>query len=230
VEPSEQSAKEDGSQAKADDASMIVATARGGEDQLVSPEATASSPASAVTAAATEPLPDAEAGSAAAAAITGVAESTMVPAGSASGTGSASQLSAGGAAQGAGAAPAGKGSQTGGQELALSSGQGGAAARTGAPGGSPGQKGSGPRDLADIRRRIDRQKVYPSIAIRNRWEGDVLVEMHLEVDGRLAAVRLLKGSGYAVLDEATITAVRRASPFPPIARRLEVPVEYRLVP
>ena len=62
------------------------------------------------------------------------------------------------------------------------------------------------------------------------WEGRVLVEMHLEVDGRLAEVRLLQRSGYAVLDEATITAVRRAAPFPPIARRLEVPVEYRLVP
>jgi outer membrane biosynthesis protein TonB len=43
-------------------------------------------------------------------------------------------------------------------------------------------------------------------------------------------VRLLEGSGYAVLDDATIAAVHRASPFPPIARVLHVPVEYRLVP
>ena len=66
--------------------------------------------------------------------------------------------------------------------------------------------------------------------MRNGWEGRVLVEMHLEGDGRLADVRLLEGSGYTVLDDATITAVRRASPFPPIARVLHVPVEYRLVP
>jgi TonB family protein len=230
VEPSEQPGKEAGAQAKANDASIIVATARGGEDQHVSPETTASSQASAVTASATEPLLDAEAGSSTAAAISGVAESTMLPAGPASGTGSASQPSAGGAAQGDGAAPAGTGAQAGGQELALNAGQGGTAARMGAPGGYPGQKGPDPRGFADVKRRIEARKIYPTIAIRNGWQGDVLVEMHLEVDGRLADVRLLKGSGYAVLDEATITAVRRASPFPPIARRLEVPVEYHLVP
>jgi TonB family protein len=109
-------------------------------------------------------------------------------------------------------------------------GDGGTVVGTGAAGGSPGQKGPGPHDLADVKRRIEARKVYPTIAIRNGWEGDVLVEMHLEVDGRLAAVRLLKGSGYPVLDDATITAVRQASPFPPVARVLTVPVEYRLVP
>jgi protein TonB len=81
-----------------------------------------------------------------------------------------------------------------------------------------------------VRRRIDAHKVYPRIAVRNGWEGRVLVEMRLEGDGSLAAVRLLQGSGFTVLDEATITAVRRASPFPPVARILTVPVEYRLVP
>ena len=91
-------------------------------------------------------------------------------------------------------------------------------------------QGPGPRDLAAVRHRIDAHKVYPQIAVRNGWEGRVLVEMRLEGDGSLTAVRLLEGSGYAVLDDATIVAVRRASPFPPIARVLTVPVEYRLVP
>jgi TonB family protein len=87
-----------------------------------------------------------------------------------------------------------------------------------------------PHDLAAVRRRIDARKVYPQIAVRNGWEGRVFVEMQLDGDGSLAAVRLLQGSGYTVLDEATIRAVRRASPFPPVARILTVPVEYRLVP
>lgn len=90
--------------------------------------------------------------------------------------------------------------------------------------------GPSPGDFASVRRRIDARKVYPQIAVRNGWEGRVLVEMRLEGDGRLAAVRLLEGSGYAVLDDETIAAVRRASPFPPVARVLTVPVEYRLVP
>lgn len=95
---------------------------------------------------------------------------------------------------------------------------------------STGDPPPGPRDIAAIRRRIDARKVYPRIAVRNGWEGRVLVEMRLEHDGSLAAVRLLEGSGHAVLDEATLTAVRLASPFPPIARLLTVPVEYRLLP
>ena len=90
--------------------------------------------------------------------------------------------------------------------------------------------GPGLRDLAVVRHRIDAHKVYPPIAVRNGWEGRVLVEMRLEGDGSLTTVRLLEGSGYGVLDDATIVAVRRASPFPPVARVLTVPVEYRLVP
>jgi TonB family protein len=65
------------------------------------------------------------------------------------------------------------------------------------------------------------------MAIRNGWEGRVLVEMHLDLEGRLAGVRLVASSGYAILDDATITAVRHASPFPPVARVVTVPVEYR---
>ncbi|HWR98526.1 MAG TPA: energy transducer TonB [Candidatus Methanoperedens sp.] len=91
-------------------------------------------------------------------------------------------------------------------------------------------RGPSSLEIAALRRRIDARKVYPQIAIRNGWEGRVLVEMHLDVDGHLAAVRLVDGSGYAILDEATITAVRLASPFPPIARVVTVPVEYRLIP
>jgi TonB family protein len=58
----------------------------------------------------------------------------------------------------------------------------------------------------------------------------VLVEMRLDGAGGLVAVRLLQGSGYTALDEATVTAVRRASPFPPVAGVLTIPVEYRLLP
>ena len=103
-----------------------------------------------------------------------------------------------------------------------------------APAGAPAAEGEPSAlaylDLAAVRSRIDSRKVYPPIAIRNGWEGRVLVEMRLEGDGRLLAVRLLQGSGYAVLDEATLVAVRLASPFPPVARVVTVPVEYRLIP
>lgn len=122
-------------------------------------------------------------------------------------------------------------------------GHGGIVGRTdGTPAGIPGATGGataqapapgppGPtlQEIAGLRRRIDARKVYPQMAIRNGWEGRVLVEMHLDLEGRLAEVRLVASSGYAILDDATITAVRHASPFPPVARVVTVPVEYRLV-
>jgi protein TonB len=127
---------------------------------------------------------------------------------------------------------------TGGQEAGAGAGSPAAPAVHGVPEavtgsalpGAAGRVGPSAQEIASLRRRIDSRKVYPQIAVRNGWEGRVLVEMHLEVDGRLAAVRLVAGSGYSILDEATITAVRLASPFPPIARVVTVPVEYRLIP
>lgn len=84
--------------------------------------------------------------------------------------------------------------------------------------------------LEDLRRRIDARKVYPQLAVRNGWEGRVVVELELAGDGNLAAVRLLQRSGYGVLDTATLAAVRRAAPFRPLAGPVTVPVEYRLAP
>jgi protein TonB len=145
---------------------------------------------------------------------------SSTPGGGVPAAGPASALSLPAAAEGGSsgadtnAAPAGEGQQAAGTAAV-------------APESHP---GLGPRDLASVRHRIDAHKVYPQIAVRNGWEGRVLVEMRLEGDGSLTAVRLLEGSGYAVLDDATIVAVRRASPFPPVARVLTVPVEYRLVP
>jgi TonB family protein len=129
--------------------------------------------------------------------------------------------------------PAAAGSTTGAAGSATASG-GSAGASGAAVGGATGHPASGGGnalpDLSAVRRRIEARKVYPQIAIRNGWEGLVLVEMHLEGDGRLSTVRLVQGSGFPILDEATIHAVRRASPFPPVARVVTVPVEYRLVP
>jgi len=161
---------------------------------------------------------------------TGAAQASPAPA---AGEGGAAESSVA-----SGPAQAGAGSAAGvmsGSGRSAEPGQGapdaaGGTAGVAGPASAAAPTGPGPRDLAAVRRRIDAKKIYPRIAVRNGWEGRVLVEMRLENDGTLAAVRLLVGSGYPVLDDATITAVRKASPFPPVARVLSVPVEYRLVP
>jgi protein TonB len=100
----------------------------------------------------------------------------------------------------------------------------------GSPGSTLAGGAPGTPDIVAVRRRIDARKVYPRVAVRNGWEGRVLVEMRVDGDGSLAAVRLVQGSGHAVLDEATLASVRRASPFPPGGGIITVPVEYRLIP
>ncbi len=85
-----------------------------------------------------------------------------------------------------------------------------------------------PSILEKIRRRIDEEKRYPILARKNGWEGEVVVEIRLGGEGDLQGVRLLRESGYPVLDRATIAAARRAVPYPPLAGRVAIPVAYRL--
>jgi protein TonB len=50
---------------------------------------------------------------------------------------------------------------------------------------------------------------YPREARRRGWEGRVRVWCAVDADGRVREVRLAESSGYAVLDEAAMRAVRR---------------------
>jgi TonB family protein len=84
--------------------------------------------------------------------------------------------------------------------------------------------------VLEIRERIESKKTYPLMARRRGWEGDVLVEIVLGGAGELEGLRLLRLSGFPLLDRATLTAVRAAVPFPPVPGRVKIPVSYRLVP
>jgi protein TonB len=82
--------------------------------------------------------------------------------------------------------------------------------------------------LREIRRRVESKKTYPLAARRWGWEGEVLVEIVLGSAGELEGLRLLRQSGFPLLDRATLTAVRAAVPFPPVPGRVKIPVSYRL--
>lgn len=84
--------------------------------------------------------------------------------------------------------------------------------------------------ILEIRERIESKKTYPLLARRRGWEGEVLVEIVLGGAGELEGLRLLRYSGFPLLDRATLTAVRAAVPFPPVPGRVKIPVSYRLVP
>ena len=47
-------------------------------------------------------------------------------------------------------------------------------------------------------------------------EGDLLIEFRIAKDGRLDFIELRRSSGVTVLDDAALTAVKLAQPFPPV--------------
>jgi periplasmic protein TonB len=67
-----------------------------------------------------------------------------------------------------------------------------------------------------IRERIKANWVYPRQAGERGIEGELLIEFHIAKDGRVAYIELRHSSGTAILDDAALTAVKLAQPFPPV--------------
>ncbi|MDQ6971481.1 MAG: TonB family protein [Mariprofundaceae bacterium] len=68
--------------------------------------------------------------------------------------------------------------------------------------------------LHTVRSRLERFKHYPSSARRRGIEGAVDVSFRLNGNGRAEDMQLMSGSGYSILDDAALSTVRRAEPFP----------------
>lgn len=85
--------------------------------------------------------------------------------------------------------------------------------------------------LADLRRYFE----YPLIARRRGWEGVVRLSVTVQPDGELAAIRIVRSSGYDVLDRSAVAALQRIGQFAQAGERLhgrplELPLSivYRL--
>jgi protein TonB len=59
-------------------------------------------------------------------------------------------------------------------------------------------------------------------------EGAVTVSFTVSEGGIPADLRLLRGSGYRLLDEEALNTVKRASPLPAIRGTVEIPIRFRL--
>ncbi len=75
---------------------------------------------------------------------------------------------------------------------------------------------------------------YPEFARKNGWEGRVMVRASVDSTGRVRSVSLASGSGYAVLDQSALQAVRTWKFRPktiggqPTESTVEVPVNFSL--
>jgi protein TonB len=65
-----------------------------------------------------------------------------------------------------------------------------------------------------LARHIAKFKLYPKIAQMRGWQGDIILEIKLNGNGELMSSKIVKGSGFDVLDNEGLEMVKRASPFP----------------
>ena len=100
-------------------------------------------------------------------------------------------------------------------------------------GGSPLQVFAGQAvgvNFGAINRQIRDNLVYPAQARRAGQSGIVILEFTILLDGHASEIRVVDSSGYNILDNGAVSAVERASPFPPPpeSARIMVPVEFKL--
>lgn len=65
-----------------------------------------------------------------------------------------------------------------------------------------------------VRLRIESHKRYPNAAKRRQIEGRVTVRFVIEPDGRISSLKIVKSTRHRALDQAALSAVKKASPFP----------------
>lgn len=68
---------------------------------------------------------------------------------------------------------------------------------------------------SQILAQIQRHKRYPEDARSRGEKGGVVLSFTLNRQGRVVASRVVRGSGFASLDQAGLATVRSAQPFPP---------------
>ncbi len=108
-------------------------------------------------------------------------------------------------------------------------GRGGGSAQLARGGNGAGSGGrNGEQLLRTIRRQIERVWTYPDAARRDGLEGTVWLRFRIAPDGSVEQVEVDRSSGHALLDDAAITAVRRAGPYPPYGGPIRYPFTYRL--
>jgi protein TonB len=82
---------------------------------------------------------------------------------------------------------------------------------------------------------ISKHKRYPKIAQMRGWQGEAIIELQLDGNGKLKSKKISQSSGYEALDKQALEMVEKALPFPtpPEVLRgspftISVPVPFKL--
>lgn len=84
--------------------------------------------------------------------------------------------------------------------------------------------------FAYIKDKVQRHITYPHLARKMGWKGKVSVSFIVASTGHANEIHIVQSSGFMVLDQNAVDAVKRASPFPkpPVEAKIIIPILYRL--
>jgi len=83
-----------------------------------------------------------------------------------------------------------------------------------------------------VRLRIESHKKYPGTAKTRQIEGQVTVRFVIEPDGRISSSKVVESSRHRILNQAALSAVKEASPFPRPPKNLfngPIPLEITIM-
>lgn len=79
-----------------------------------------------------------------------------------------------------------------------------------------------------IRNSIEKSKAYPPLARRRGIEGKVFLRFRIRPDGKVDEIRIIKSSGFDILDKTAIETIKRSAPLPYVSGWIELPLVFRL--
>lgn len=84
--------------------------------------------------------------------------------------------------------------------------------------------------FAYIKKIIEENLTYPPRARRLGWSGNCVVEFVVQANGHAKDIRVIKSTGYELLDDNVIETIKKVAPFPkpPIPVKLTIPFTYSL--
>jgi TonB family protein len=80
-----------------------------------------------------------------------------------------------------------------------------------------------------LKARIFNMYSYPEEAVYNGIQGTAVISFVIEPSGMASSLRIKKSSGYRILDDASLMAIKNASPFEPLENSLKIDATFRYV-
>lgn len=69
---------------------------------------------------------------------------------------------------------------------------------------------------------------YPLEAIRNHWEGTVIVDLTIDPQGSVSACQIAQSTGHKLLDDTTCDLITKRAKFKPATDSEGSPIEGRV--